>query len=307
MNGTLAADLGGTKCRFGLVRSDWTVHAAHRQPTRRPRAEFLADLEQGLAAVLAGLPPDEQPDALGVGTAGVIGADRRTIEYAPNLDLDGFDLASHLEQRFALRCTVTNDGRASALGEYLIGRARGRDPLLVLFFGTGIGIGLIIGGRPYAGANNAAGEIGHTVHVPGGRRCPCGRYGCYEAYCGGRPIGERAAAELGERPGGWSITPLLEAARSDPRAAAILREAEVAAGAMVASACTLLNPSAVVLGGGVLRAWPALAAHIERATRAWCSPAVNERLEFFPSEAGSDAILVGSAAAARQPPAPDAE
>jgi glucokinase len=297
MRSVLAADLGGTKCRFGLVGADWTVHAAHERATQRDRARFLAELEGGLAQTLSAAAG--RPAALGIGTAGVIRPDGRCIEYAPNLDLDGFELADHLERRFGLRCTLLNDGRASALGEYLTGAARGADPLLVLFFGTGIGIGLILGGRPYAGADNAAGEIGHLPYRPGGRRCACGRRGCYEAYCGGRPLGEWAAEELGPAPGGgaWSIDELRLAARQDRRAAAILDEAELAAGAMVAAACTLLNPAAVVLGGGVLVAWPELRARIEAFTRSWCSRPVTERLRFVASAGGADAILIGSAAA----------
>ncbi len=118
------------------------------------------------------------------------------------MPVDGFLLAEHLETRHGLQVALLNDGRASAWGEYLRGHAKSRDPLLALFFGTGIGIGLMVHGRPYTGAGSAAGEIGHTLHIPGGRRCTCGRLGHYEAYCGGRPMVERAALELGPLPGG---------------------------------------------------------------------------------------------------------
>ncbi|MGE3175013.1 MAG: ROK family protein [Planctomycetota bacterium] len=300
MRTVLAGDLGGTKCRFALVAEDGTVVAAERVATSRDRAQFLAALEQGIERVLArrpdGLAP---PDAIGMGTAGVIEPDGRAIARAPNLPLDGFALAGHLEQRFGLRATLLNDGRASAWGEYRTGAARGADPLLCLFFGTGIGIGLMVGGAPYAGADNAAGEIGHTLHVPGGEPCPCGGRGHYEAYCGGRPIGERGLRELGPPPDGhhaWHLGNL--AGRTDAAARRIFDEAVTAAGALTANAITLFNPRAVVIGGGVVDGWPPLRERVEAFVRRECAAMVTDKLRFHPSLGGSDAILVGAAAAA---------
>ena len=307
MRSVLAGDLGGTKCRFALVTADRTVLPAKRVATTRDRARFLADLDAAIAAVLAGVPAGvAPPTAMGIGTAGVIPSGGRSIAYAPNLPLDGYPLADHVERRCALRTTLINDGRASAWGEYLVGSAQGLDPQLCLFFGTGIGIGLILGGRPYEGADNAAGEIGHTIHVPDGRPCACGRRGHFEAYCGGRAITERALAEVGRPPAGpsegkggageWTVGAV---ARSDHAAArAILADAALAAGVLTANACTLWNPRAVVLGGGVLDGWPALAPSIEAFVRAHCTAPITQRLEFHRSQGGSDAVLLGAAAAA---------
>ena len=300
MNSVLAADLGGTKCRFALVAEDERLLGTTQTPTPRGREALLAAIE-GALRTLAAKPFDgvEPPCAIGIGTAGVVRPDRRTIDYAPNLDLEAFDLGGRLESSFGLPTVVLNDGRASAVGEYLRGDARGRDPMLVLFFGTGIGIGLIAGGQPYGGVGNAAGEIGHTVHVPGGLVCACGRHGCYEAYCGGRPMGERARRELGPPPQGdrWDIVAIQHAAARDARARGILDDARTAAGAMVASACTLLNPAAVVLGGGVIKVWPELFDAIDASVRAWCAPIVLRDLEIVRSRLGSDAIVLGAAAA----------
>lgn len=303
MQTVLAGDLGGTKCRFALVGADFGVQRVQHVPTVREREPFLRALENALRTILSDLPPGWQPPmAAGFGTAGVIPADGRSIDRAPNLPLDGFPLAQFVEERFRLPTTLLNDGRASAWGEYLRGHAAGRDPLLCLFFGTGIGIGLIVGGKPYAGGSNAAGEIGHTVFRPGGRRCACGAPGHFEAYCGGRAIGERAAEMLGPAPGGaWNVQAVVAAAAgSDAIAGAareILADAELAACTLVANACTLLNPSAVVLGGGVHSAWPALQERIVAHVRATTGAAISRDLQFAPTLGGSDAILWGAAAA----------
>ncbi|MFN9274144.1 MAG: ROK family protein [Planctomycetota bacterium] len=300
----LAGDLGGTKCRFALVSEDFGVHAVQHVPTVRERGAFLAALDTALADILSRVPAGmAAPQACGFGAAGVIPADGRSIDRAPNLPLDGFLLADHVERRFALPTTVLNDGRASAWGESLRGHAAGMDPLLCLFFGTGIGIGLIVGGRPYAGGSNAAGEIGHTTFVPGGRVCPCGAQGHFEAYCGGRAITEQAAARIGPPVAGerWTVGMLVRLAdaggASANTAKAILAEAETAACTLVANACTLLNPRAVVLGGGVLDGWPQLAGRITDHVRAATSPMIHRDLRFAPTLGGSDAILWGAAAA----------
>jgi len=302
MKTVLAGDLGGTKCRFALVTAGLEVLHVQRFATPHLRADFLQQTERALAAIAAASAASPRPDleppaAIGVGTAGVIPRGGRRIARAPNLPLDDFPLADHLEQRLGVPATVLNDGRASAWGEWLAGAARGSDPLLCLFFGTGIGVGLIAGGRPFEGATNAAGEIGHTIWRDGGRRCACGASGHFEAYCGGRAITERAAAEVGRAPGGgeWTVGALV--ASPHPAARAILADAEAAATVLVANACTLLNPAAVVLGGGVLDGWPSLRQSIERFVRERCSPSVAQDLRFASSLGGSDAILFGAAAA----------
>jgi glucokinase len=295
----LAGDLGGTKCRYALVGDDFSVHGVQHVPTVRERGAFLADLEDALATILNDLPPGlEPPSCAGFGTAGVVPPDGQSIHYAPNLPLQDFALAAHVERRFRLRTTLINDGRASAWGEYLRGHAAGRDPLLCLFFGTGIGIGLMVSGRPYGGAANAAGEIGHTIFRPGGLPCPCGGIGHFEAYCGGRPITERAAAALGARDKPWTVGDVVAAANggSGP-AREILADAETAACTLVANACTLLNPGAVVLGGGVIAGWPGLFDRIVEHVRMQTSEPIRESLHFVPSLGGSDAILWGAAAA----------
>lgn len=301
MRSVLTADLGGTKCRFALVTEDLRVLGVRRVDTTMDQGQFLATMGRALTEIaaerFAGVEP---PCALGIGTAGVVARDLSRVMYAPNLPLEGVPIAEHFRALTGLPTTLINDGRASALGEYRHGHAAHADPLLVLFFGTGVGIGLIVGGKPYAGFGNAAGEIGHTLHRPGGRLGPSQRAGTFEAYCGGGPLAQRALAELGPPPDGakkWNIAQILTAAQSEPRAAQIVHEAEVAATSLVANACTLLNPQAVVLGGGLLQGWPALRDSIERFVMNWCAPAVTDGLRFVPSRGESDAILWGAAEA----------
>lgn len=301
MKTVLSADLGGTKCRFALVTEDLAVIGERQIPTPDDRSAFLAELSSNFSAlrelaVEHGMPAQ----AIGIGTAGVVHRGGRIIDYAPNLPVEkDCALAEAIEAGLGLPVTLINDGRAAALGEYRQGYASGSDPLLALFFGTGIGIGLVLESAPYAGVSNAAGEIGHTIFRPDGLPCVCGRRGCYEAYCAGGPMCARALQELGHPPEGeqsWSVGAIRAAAARDARCAAILEDCALAAGAMVASACMLLNPQAVVLGGGVLKGWPELRKRIEDFAQGWCSPVVLRELSFVPSLGESDAILWGAAA-----------
>lgn len=302
MKTVLAADLGGTKCRVALLAEDLSTLGAHAVPTPPDRETFLATLEFEFRALLELERPAEwaAPTAIAIGAAGVIAKDLTSIIYSPNLPLAGVDLSAHFRNKVGLPTYLVNDGRASALGESRFGDAAGCDPLLVLFFGTGIGIGLIVEGKPYEGHANAAGEIGHVLHRPDGRRCPCGRKGCYEAYCGGGPIEQRASQDLGTPPEDaerWRIDRIVAQARDagDPRAQAILDDAVLAAGSLVASLCTLLNPAAVVLGGGVLKGWPALHQSIEDHVRDCCATIITKDLVFAHSKLESDAVLWGAA------------
>lgn len=306
MRTVLAGDLGGTKCRFALVAEDFARHESPPVATVRERSAFLAAFDAAIAELLRTAPKGWQaPLAAGFGTAGVIPVGGASIHHAPNLPLDGYPLADHVRSRFGLPTVLLNDGRASALGEFQRGAAAGADPLLCLFFGTGIGIGMVVGGRPYTGADNAAGEIGHTIFRPGGRRCPCGGLGHFEAYCGGRAIVERAAAEIAPTaPGGgpWHVGALAALAGAADRpgaavAAGILDDAALAAGVLTANACTLLNPRACVLGGGVLQGWPELAVRVAAFVVAETSAPIHTALRFTAALEGSAAILYGAAAA----------
>jgi len=303
MRTVLVGDLGGTKCRFALVAADLSVHCVVEVETIREREPFLAEFDRAVTQVLREVPAGlEAPCGAGFGTPGVIVPDERTVDYAPNVPLDRYPLADHVEGRFGLPTALINDGRASAWGEFLRGHAAGMDPLLCLFFGTGIGIGLMVNGSPYSGIANAAGEIGHSWYRPGQRRCPCGADGHFEAYCGGRAIVERAAEECGPIDGRrLRVDDVVAfAGHEDERGLAarqILEDAAEAACVMVTNACILLNPAAVVLGGGVLAGWPALRGRIADHLAGNTSRLIHDRVVVVSSLGGSDAVLWGAAVA----------
>lgn len=300
----LVFDLGGTKLRAALLGAGGELAADLLRPTNPTREGVLASLEEAATTLLRGPGSGFEILGTGVGTAGVVDPRGGTIHYAPNLPLNDFALGEHLARFCPAPVVALNDGRAAALGEaWRGGLPKERsDHLLCLFFGTGIGIGMIGRGRLLRGFHDAAGEIGHTIFKPDGPLCGCGKRGCFEAFCGGRHMALRAEAEVGPAPaGGWTVGRILEAAlRGDAGARRIQDEALEAFQVLTANCITLCNPGVVVMGGGVLSGWPELPERIQDSFgRLLLDPARSDT-PVLRSRLGSRAILLGAAVAVLQ-------
>lgn len=262
-------DLGGTKIQAVVVDGDSAVLGQARHPT--PTSGGPPDVAAAMAAALheAAQAAGVEPTALkgiGVGSPGAVDADAGTVSGARNLpDWAGtFPLAEALAGELGAPVHLGNDVQVATDAEAALGAGRGRHSLLGVFWGTGVGGGIVLDGRPWLG-RGAAGEIGHMVIKRGGRRCPCGRRGCMEAYAGRAALEARARElhadgrktdlfklmERHDRPrltsGIWARA--LE--RGDTLATELIDEAVEALGAGIASAVNLLDCEAVVVGGGL--------------------------------------------------------
>ncbi len=184
-------DFGGTNVKGGAITREGKELAERSIPIR---------LEDGRESVLdraAELARDVGvEDALGVGIAGLLDREHGVLVESPNLTgMNGVDLVGGLAARLGLdRAAVIleNDANVAALGEQWLGAGRGKRDLLVLTLGTGIGGGLILGGKLYAGPAGNAGEIGHVVVEPKGPRCGCGSFGCLETLASATAARRRA-------------------------------------------------------------------------------------------------------------------
>ncbi len=262
-------DLGGTKIQAIVVDDDSAVLGQARHPT--PTHGGPQDVADALATALreAAQAAGVEPAALagvGVGSPGIVDADAGTVAGARNLPgWDGeFALAGALHEALGTRIALGNDVQVATDAELALGAGRDRTHLLGVFWGTGVGGGIVIDGRPYLG-RGSAGEIGHVVVKRGGRRCPCGRRGCLEAYAGRAAMEARARKrhkqgertdlfELMERHGHTRLTSGIWARaveHGDALALDLLDEAVEALGAGVASAVNLLDVQTVLIGGGL--------------------------------------------------------
>jgi glucokinase len=191
--------------------------------------------------------------------------------FAANLGWRNVPLAATLASAFGVPVTVENDVRAAAWGEFRFGVHRAARSLLAVFVGTGVGSGLVVDGRLWPGASNAAGELGHTRVVPDGLACRCGARGCLEQYVSGAGFQHRLRdaltagvktrlAELVEGdPDALDATMVAAAANSgDDFARAIWTDATHHFTLAVANYVTLVNPQILILGGGLFEALPEL-------------------------------------------------
>ena len=313
MGVAIGLDLGGTKCLGLAVGPDGEVLAEHRVPTPSHGGEPLLDAMAAVARDVAAAAGDE-PGSVGVGAPGLVDA-AGVLRFAPNLrSAIGLPIADGLSRRLGVPVQVDNDVTSAAFGEWTAGAAKGVDDVLLVALGTGIGGGLVVGGRLARGANGYAGEIGHMVVDPNGPPCPCGQRGCWERFASGSGLGRlaREAAEAGlapevvaraggqaDRVRGEHVTDAAEA--GDEGAVAILCTFAWWLALGLANLTNVFDPARIVVGGGLVddaRLWlePTREAYANLVLGASVRPAV----PIVPAQLGARAGAVGAALAGRQ-------
>lgn len=260
---TAGIDVGGTKCLGVLVDETGQVLAEYRVATPSGR-EAVVDAIAGVVAELARHGPVA---AVGVGMPGLV--DRRgVLRFAPNLPgVVDLDVKDAIEDRCGIATFVDNDATCAAWGERAAGAAKGRDDVVLVTLGTGIGAGIVLGGRLYRGAHGFSGEVGHMVVDPNGPPCVCGGRGCWERYASGSGLARlaREAAVGGRAPGlvaraggdpdlvrGEHVT--VAAAAGDEGAAAVLRDFAWWLALGLSNLANIFDPECFVIGGGLIEA-----------------------------------------------------
>lgn len=265
----IGIDVGGTKIAGGLVDASGSVLDSLIRDT--PGHAVLA-VEDAIVAVVDELTQRAAGAgrrdivAVGIGAAGWVSADRSTVDFSPHLAWRSTPLRVDLRERLPMPVWVDNDANAAAWAEYRFGAARGHDVSVCITLGTGIGGGIVSGGRLHRGAFGVAGEWGHTRVVADGRRCVCGNQGCWEQYASGRALA-RAGRELidvapaaasgllslvdgdAARLTGADVT--RAALAGDPAAIELAREVGAWLGQGIVTIAMIIDPSVVVVGGGV--------------------------------------------------------
>ncbi|MBP2018400.1 glucokinase [Symbiobacterium terraclitae] len=308
----LGIDIGGTKLAVGVVTRDGRVVAQERIPTQANQGPdmVIARVQELCRTVVrkAGI-TWEQVLACGVGCGGPLDIKRGRVMNPPNLPgwLD-VPLVQTLEEAFGRPVYLDNDANAAALGEHRFGAGRGVRNMVYLTISTGIGGGLIFGGRLYSGENGNAGEIGHMSLNVNGRPCNCGGRGCLEAYASGTSIAARAreAVEAGESslltdlagsPDAISGETVKEALlRGDALARRIWDETMEILGAGLANVINIFNPQRIVLGGGITNYGDLLFVPVRRIALARAMRPLASAVEIVPAELGNDVGILGAAA-----------
>lgn len=320
----VGVDIGGTNIKIGLVDEKGRIVSRQRLKTnpQAPPAETLERLSRTILRVTK----DKQVDALGIGVAGLIDHKNGFVWTSPNLPAWNKTPVKDIMSRLTgMEVFCGNDANAVALGEWLFGAAKNCKNVLCITLGTGIGSGIIAENRLLLGANNYAGELGHTSVSLRGPACPCGSSGCLERFVSAQAIVERCKRLMrkearriaatknqmslfggtGEHPSlifdliGYDYTRLspkeigIAARKKDKLALQVIGETGNLLGLGIYNALMLLDPEIVVLGGGVSRLGKPLLRAVEQTVfnRLYGS---NRQLKIALSKLGDDAGILGA-------------
>lgn len=291
---------------MALVGPDARVFGQVRIPTPRTRdpEETWAAVARAAAAPLAAAEAGGGLRGIGIGSAGPVDPAAGTV--SPVMIPAWRDAPVREWARSwapDAEVTLVGDGICAAIGEHWAGAGRGAANMLGCTVSTGVGGGLILGGRPWHGPSGNAGHIGHVVVEPDGPRCPCGSRGCLELTASGTGLLSRARAEGWTGPGeDATARDLAAAARAgDPLAARLFREAGRALAAAFVSVCAVCDLDRIVVGGGVAEAGPLLFDAVHAGVREFSGLPFLHRVEVRPAELGEHTGLVGAAAVVHAP------
>jgi glucokinase len=241
----IGVDVGGTKILGAVVTHNGEIVASDQRDTDVSSEEALL---ASIDAIVEALRSETEVEALGFGLPSRI--DQRTghAVASVNVPLEGVDFRARMQERHGLPVGIDNDANAAAIGEWKAGAARGADYVVMLTLGTGVGGGLILGGRPYRGATGSGAELGHIVIGLDGPPCGCGGHGHLESYAAGRVADQAARKLYGDGSNGSEL--VAKAHDGDGEAAAALAEIGRSLGAGIASFVNVFEPELVVVGGG---------------------------------------------------------
>lgn len=307
----IGLDAGGTKLLGGVVEAGGDVLARVRRFWRGEDTPALLDvlvdaIEELRGAVEGGV------DAVGVGVPSLVDFERGVSLASVHLPLADVAVRDLLAERLELPVIVDNDANCAVVGEHRLGAARGASDAVMLTLGTGIGGGLVLGGRLYRGGFGAAGEIGHMVVDADGPPCQggCPNRGCLEALASGSAIGRAGEQAAREEPGsalgralagGREITGSLVTELGhdgDPAARRVIQEAGRWLGVGIASVVNVFNPEVVVVGGGVVAAGDLLLEPARAEMRARALAPSRDAVRIVPAHFGEESGVIGAAALA---------
>lgn len=259
MSYLIGVDVGGTFIKGMVLKDRQSVYEC-QTPTEIGKK--LADCIQTLVNNLISGSGAGKSQVVGVGVCcpGVIDEDGAVVK-ADNLELKNYPLKALLEEKLSLAVKVCNDANAAALGEAVFGAGKGYSDSVLITLGTGVGGGIIIGGKLFEGNKKAGAEIGHMVIEHGGKRCSCGRAGCFEAYCSARALTEMTKEAMKTDPSSkmWKN---YTCDTADGRTAFEYQDCDASAQKVVevylnylacgiANIANIFRPQAILIGGGV--------------------------------------------------------
>ena len=288
-------DLGGTQLKYGLIDGVGTLLFKDKSPTP-PTIEGFLDLVGRLWKELRRRSP-EPIEAAGFGIPGIYDLRTRKILQSPNFSgLDEFDIHPALSRVLDVPFWVDNDANMAAFGEWAHGAGRGVQSLVLLTIGTGIGGGIILGGRLWQGGCGYAGEVGHITVNPDGAMCNCGRQGCLEAEASATALVRDYRKATGAPEDVTAEEIARRAGAGEEAARRAYERAGYYLGIGLGILLNLLNPEKILLGGGVMASGELLLRPTLDSARNRSYKATFDCCSIERASLGNDAGIIGSAA-----------
>lgn len=295
-------DMGGTNMRLAVVSEDGTIINSTRYNTaaRDGKDAVISRLSSATSELISEGRRHGTVVGVGIGAPGLI--ENGVVRCSPNLPgWNNVPLKDLLEEAVSLPVFLENDANVVAYGEKSLGAGKGFNSLICITLGTGVGGGLILDGRIWKGAFGMAGEVGHVIVEPNGVQCSCGSRGCLETYASATGIVRMAREAVLRGDAGWDMdnmtTETLEASArgGDKIAASLFAVAGRSLGIGIASLLHILNPDAVVIGGGVSKAWDLFYPSLAKEINDRCFKEIAERTRILPASLGDRAGMLGAA------------
>lgn len=310
----IGIDLGGTNIAAGLVSEDGKIIASASTPTlaQRPYQEIVADMAKLSQKLIddAGY-KTEQIKGIGIGSPGTVDNEHGVVTYSNNLPFNHTPIAAELNKYLDIPVNIENDANAAAYGEYVATGAKA-DSFVFITLGTGVGGGIVLGGKIYRGFNSAGGELGHFTMIAGGEPCTCGNRGCWESYASVTALIRQTEAAMKENPESLMHKIAEEegkiSGRTAFRAEALGDEAGrkvvdkyieyVATG--IASMVNIFQPETIVIGGGISKEGDRLLVPIKELVDKMDYNKYMAKTEIQIAKLYNDAGIVGAALAAKK-------
>jgi glucokinase len=292
---TIGIDIGGTKVLGGVVDNTGKIIDSARRPTPLAGGK---ELVATIIDLVKEFQAKHEIAGIGISVAALISKDQGTIVGAPNIaNLSQLNFVSEIKKVFNLPVIAENDANAAMWAEYKFGNAQGLNPVIFFIIGTGMGGGLVIDGKLFRGANGIGAEFGHMIVQPNGVQCGCGAYGCIEQYASNPSKGQELLDLCGVELSNLTGSALTEAAKkgNEMALAAFNKQADWL-GSACASYTLLLDPQAIVVGGGVVEAGELFLTPVRSAMEKYMPFAGTHLLpKIIAAKFGNDAGLIGAA------------
>jgi len=305
-------DIGGTNIKYGLVDGAGKIIFRGQKPAlvekgAKPLLHLITNIAENL--MLRAAEEDVPVNWLGVGSPGVVDNIAGVVkDKCPNIpDWVGTEIGPYLKEHLNMDVYVDNDANAMALGELRFGAGRRFNSAVCVTVGTGIGGGIIIDRKIWRGSTFSGGEIGHIVIDYNGPKCRCGNYGCMEAFCSSAAMIERAQKKfkngmpeifdnlLNGNEKKLNIKKIFAAAKQgDETALEVIEETATILGAGLSGVINLLNPEALILGGGIVEGGAGFIESVGAEIRRRAYPTAGENLRILKAELGNDAGFIGA-------------